>query len=885
MLGQMEQAEEVLLDAVEKGAESIGLVSAPKTTKEASRATSIYGEETFMWNNKECSGNKLHLAVLQENKGEAYEEVKRILERGECQACGRFAYLTEYNGKSQECSGAPIHLAASRGHIDVVQLLLDQRASIESKVKRGERDNYDVVHAAVFAEGRGGSKEMIRYLCGSTIGASIMSKNANGVTCMHLAFQTGNMETISAVRSHMKRTESPCRFSDAQDVAWDDPKRKVTPLELGIDVGKMNKEQLAAAASPTSSCLKTFIHRAPECIKPFMDRITNKRLATPEDLADTLTRKDIASLLRETPEAALALLDGCEARPEETSPGWHPLPSRVSFAARDTGRWSRQIFKRILPTRRLLVLYEDEKEWSYNDRAYKAPAWHKKLTSKDYGRPFYDADIKVCHVPNIISPDFFAALMHTSSLGDGSLYLYENATVRAAIYFTFWKGALWVDFAQTSLSIWGLALLVFETWLIHETAAGAEMDHLSDTALGHYTDSVFMPSSLGTEQSGVVADWIIAKGIMDCFLECVQMFGCWKIAQPCSYFNAGNAWDVFRSIVPVLLFFFSGHRVLHLLIVLIYWIRLLEGITYTENIGHALLPMQRLATGLMPALSFTLVGFCALTHAMYTVQESPQRLWPDTLFEGFSTLITQGLPGRPPADTLELLVMYGGVLFFSVFVLNIFIGVIGEQYAHEKEQVGLIFQNVRASSCLTFLLRALVLPCDLITSKCAAYVVIAANSVALGAQVLSLGWGIRLPGVGQLVIFLICQFTTFIATIQCKNSPYPWADSAHWTCKEARGGFSTIMDRKYLWFCEPRDEMNKDAKVEEDRGSVLARTRSTGVPFASGSPKKSLQVDSEELVQVVRRAICEARMPNATPDLPTLLRGPATTQQSKDPVV
>ncbi|CAE7250483.1 unnamed protein product, partial [Symbiodinium sp. KB8] len=68
------------------------------------------------------------------------------------------------------------------------------------------------------------------------------------------------------------------------------------------------------------------------------------------------------------------------------------------------------------------------------------------------------------------------------------------------------------------------------------------------------------------------------------------------------------------------LLFFHDSRLLHLLIVLIYWMRLLEGVTYSEKIGHALLPLQKLATGLLPAMTFTLVGFCALTHAMYAVQ-------------------------------------------------------------------------------------------------------------------------------------------------------------------------------------------------------------------------------------------------------------------------
>lgn len=34
-------------------------------------------------------------------------------------------------------------------------------------------------------------------------------------------------------------------------------------------------------------------------------------------------------------------------------------------------------------------------------------------------------------------------------------------------------------------------------------------------------------------------------------------------------------------------------------------------------------------------------------------------------------------------------------MFFSIFVMNIFIGVISEQYSNEKQQVNLMFQSLR----------------------------------------------------------------------------------------------------------------------------------------------------------------------------------------------
>mmetsp|Transcript_11764 Transcript_11764/g.20833 ORF Transcript_11764/g.20833 Transcript_11764/m.20833 type:complete len:899 (-) Transcript_11764:46-2742(-) len=781
-----------------------------KRKKEKSDAAA-YGNQKFCWNNRVCYGNTLHLAVLQGD----LQAVTTILDSEDAHVWDRFAYMTEFKGKPQECSGCPVHLAASRDHIEVLELLLSRHASLDSHVRRGSEDNYDVIQAAVFSEGRGGSKDMIDLLIFA--GSSIASKNANGYTCMHLAFQTGNMETISAVRRHARQSNT-LRFFTATDDSDDEENSETkvkSPLCLGIEMGKMDKYQLASAASPRNACLKTFIHRAPECIPMFLSRILGAGMATPEDLAENLSRKDIASLLRTCPEAAYALLVGITAKPEETSIGWHPLPTRVSFGPRrKVERWLRNI----LPKKRFIVFYQDEKSWDFDDACFEAPEWHKGLTDRGFGRPFYDAAIRVCHVPNIISPDFFAALNQAAE--DGALFLFESITVRAAVSYTFWNGALWVDWMQFTVSLWGLTLILVETWFMHEEAVAlwtSGVSKVDGVQEGHYVDGVFTPSlyfwGRPAGRVSVVADWIVAKGLVDCFLELTQLIGCIKINQPLVYANFGNLWDIFRSITPVMLIFDSSSRFLHLLIVLIYWVRLLEGVTYTEKVGHALLPIKKLASGLLPALSFTVVGYCGLTHAMYTVQEDPHRLWPDTEWKSFSTLITQGLPEKAPSDTLELLVMYAGVSFFSVFVLNIFIGVIGEEYSHEKERVSLMFQNVRTSSCLTFLLRTLVLPCNLYTAMTAFFIAKTCVVTAVVMQVLALGWDKRLPGTLQLWVFLLCQVGLLLSTLQCKDQSHPWSDCQQWTgnvkCSNKSFASSVLGQKKYLWMCTS-SELDQD---------------------------------------------------------------------------
>ena len=203
--------------------------------------------------------------------------------------------------------------------------------------------------------------------------------------------------------------------------------------------------------------------------------------------------------------------------------------------------------------------------------------------------------------------------------------------------------------------------------------------------------------------------------------------------------------------------------------------RLLEGVSLSKQIGLALLPLKKLAYGLLPAMSFTVLGFCAFSHAMCAVQVTPEHLWPHTFWYSFTTLITQGLPEQPPDDYLELMLLYGGVLFFSIFVMNIFIGVISEQYASEKEQGDVMFERVRAHSCLNYLTRISLLPCNLLTSRAAALLACGATALTLTLQLWVLFYGSPMPGLWQLAALIVSQVVLFMASIQCKGKNYPWS--------------------------------------------------------------------------------------------------------------
>lgn len=75
----------------------------------------------------------------------------------------------------------------------------------------------------------------------------------------------------------------------------------------------MSEEDLSALAQPTAGSLKIFIDECPQCIPAFLDRIQSNEQISAMEIARHLSSLDIAKVLREAPEAALALLKRCTA--------------------------------------------------------------------------------------------------------------------------------------------------------------------------------------------------------------------------------------------------------------------------------------------------------------------------------------------------------------------------------------------------------------------------------------------------------------------------------------------------------------------------------------------------------------------------------------------
>merc|ERR1711971_102337 len=115
----------------------------------------------------------------------------------------------------------------------------------------------------------------------------------------------------------------------------------------------------------------------------------------------------------------------------------------------------------------------------------------------------------------------------------------------------------------------------------------------------------------------------------------------------------------------------------------------------------------------------TMLGFGAFAHAFFLIHAGEEDL-ANLFLKIFGILLTGSLPEdacTAQSDTasvesclVSLYLTYFPVIMFTVFFLNIFIGVISEKYAIAQEQGPLRSQEVLADACMKFLLRAKRIP-------------------------------------------------------------------------------------------------------------------------------------------------------------------------------
>lgn len=274
---------------------------------------------------------------------------------------------------------------------------------------------------------------------------------------------------------------------------------------------------------------------------------------------------------------------------------------------------------------------------------------------------------------------------------------------------------------------------------------------------------------------------------------------------PWAYFDFGNCIDCGRAVLAFAFYLYPGSISIQALLIAIYWFRLLE-VSVSENLMRELLPITRLAEGLIPSSIVCCVAVFAAAHSKWVMDKLP--LWPDTFYGTFSLLITASLPDVDSSD-FNLLFAFFAVMSFSVFFLNLFIGVIGENYTVERENSNVSMLRKKTGLCQTFMMRAMLLPTWLF-NRCgrqtAPFVCLAVMVYTAVATCAERSWMPPVPY--PVLVYVVSQSVALLACYQ--DGEGTWSDPGD---KKDRGPNDEVCEplevqplevrHRYLWFCTP----------------------------------------------------------------------------------
>lgn len=741
----------------------------------------------FKWNAKKCEGNVLHFAVLSND----YDTAARLLEEDSSLATQRFTY--------PHGAGEPIHIAASRSYMNLVELLLAKKASTDANVLFDDAPQYTVLHAAIFAEGRGASMNMVQYLLEAKCQ---LAPNNRGDDPIDLAWRTGNIDMIKLMTEETRKRGLPINGE----------KKGAARLKDGIKSGKLKGSDLVANAELSSQSIQVFVQQAPDCVPEFVERMKDSWSSSAEtemakQIARELTLDDMCLLIKLN-EPAVQLLKFMSLTPRASEPSWHPLPFQLDFTPRSS--WE-TLCKTLNPcSYNGLMTAQTETDWAYDVNQQTFPQWHSQFPPAKPGTQNKAAHFTVCYFPNLVSPTVCIALADMGD--DADLAIFKSEEIQNVISHVFWTGACRADSVKFMLSAWTLLLILVSSGILYARIGDVDQaEHDRETEnIGRV---VFMPHFMETGQRHhrgfVCASWMVSRACVDVIMECFQLAGCIAMSRPRVYVNVDNLVDFVKVALPLSFFFYdlltpTHRRFVEMACILLSWARLMEFMTLSEELATNLLPIKGLSGALGPASLYATIGFCAFTHAFFVLSDGTEAVWPGLIYTAFKWLITAGLPDDPGEDSSDNLLRMIAVLFFTVLIMNIFIGVICDKYSQKKVVAGEALWHARASNSATYLQTARCLPCALMSSYRATICCLVAMVVCFTVQTACLCLSAEMPG--TFGVFFFCQLVMTLSSYQDPSAP--WAQKY-----EAWSGHTE--QPYYLWTAHLHHEHHEENEATE----------------------------------------------------------------------
>eukprot|EP00442_Polarella_glacialis_P001082 CAMPEP_0115127770 /NCGR_PEP_ID=MMETSP0227-20121206/50632_1 /TAXON_ID=89957 /ORGANISM="Polarella glacialis, Strain CCMP 1383" /LENGTH=1068 /DNA_ID=CAMNT_0002531989 /DNA_START=71 /DNA_END=3275 /DNA_ORIENTATION=- len=670
---------------------------------------------SFRYKGRKCRGTAVHIAALHQDG----PQLLRHLLDGSVDIHQECGFITQgVNG-----SFHALHLAAGRGNVRMIDMLLDEGVDVNVKTKQKGNDHYTALHEAAFFQKLQAVKKLIER------GADLNATNLKLLTPLHIAATQGN--ALIAKRLIVAKAKPKVKDDKGS-----------TPLMSAIESGRYPYKRLWFLTEQTFSDLLQVAHLSPSAasdllrdsktgyvVKSWADKLMDK--SGPTERSDFVQSKFIR-LYRLAPRAGEDIIEALTAEPKVTNDNHHPLPRRA----------------RLPLGMDFICEYRPATSWEFDtENSKNHPEWHKSLCPRKdddvmkwhlfnmmlqfdprvlpllLGRvpriagrkrstgstlSSYQLEMEVHNggitsnlvpvqvvclkLPGVICPKVFHALCETKEHR-----IFTKVAVRAAIDFTWRNLVIYNYFAKFLLRV--VLSLILMYWC------------------------------LDRPQNQIVRracwSWIAMFAHLELFHEFFEMRGYFLILRDsAAYFGqAKNLFD-YASIALLLGLVYLTANGLHLedwpmllaVIVLCRWFQLTWTTRAFAWAGQKILPILQASFrpmgGIMLVTSFVFAGFLhafsALSLAAGDVDQYQVLLGTVRLLllgdgDGVDTVL--GLyDGNNTGNWITFCFLSVAVIWFCICMLNLFIAVHSEAYDQAQEKAQTCFLQERTAICLHFML-------------------------------------------------------------------------------------------------------------------------------------------------------------------------------------
>jgi len=251
-----------------------------------------------------------------------------------------------------------IHLAAGRGHVGVLKMLLDAGVNPDTKTQQNWKPNYTALHEAAFFQ----QSAAVMLLLSRN--ADTRALNVTGQTALHIA-------ALQGLDASGEPTCCKMLVAYQADIQAKDSRGK-TPLNLAMENGRYPYSRLYVLTGTTFDELLKVARSSPGAASELLRDHRSNRNAIHSSwihaLSQEASEEDVMtkwiSLVGISPQAGEAVIEALSVVPDVKNGTHHPLPRRGS----------------IPEGKGFLCEYMPSSTWEYyetEDQPY--PEWHQKL--------------------------------------------------------------------------------------------------------------------------------------------------------------------------------------------------------------------------------------------------------------------------------------------------------------------------------------------------------------------------------------------------------------------------------------------------------------------------------------------------------------------------